>query len=393
MKYDFDKPVLRENTSCYKYDLREKIFGDADVIPMWVADMDFATPDFILNAIKQRLRHEVMGYTIIPDSFYEAIISWLKIRHKWPVLKEWISFSPGVVPSINMLIMALTNPGDEIIIQTPVYFPFYSSVQNHGRKLVTNPLLYKDGRYTMDFDHLLSVAGKDVKMFILCNPHNPTGNVWEKEDLLKLAEICIERNIILLSDEIHCDLIFPGNRHIPVASLSPEAAGITITCMAPSKTFNMAGLSTSFVVISNPGLKQKYETMLNQINVGSGNIFGFAATTTAYYEGHEWLDQLMQYLLDNLKVLDDFIQRNIPEIRVVQPRATFLVWLDCRGIGMKQKDMNRFMIKEAGLGLSDGLIFGKEGEGFQRINIACPRSVLMQALVQLKNAVVINRNK
>jgi cystathionine beta-lyase len=392
MKYDFDTPIIRENTDCYKYDLREKYFGRKDIIPMWVADMDFRTPEFVIEAIRRRLQHELLGYTFIPDSFYESIVNWLTLRHHWQIRKEWISFSPGVVPSINLLVMALTEPGDAIVVQPPVYFPFYTAVKNHGRKLVTNPLLYKNGFYTINFDQFSSVTGNGVKMFILCNPHNPTGNVWKKEELSWLAEICLERKIILLSDEIHCDLVYPGNMHIPAASLSPEIAGITVTCMAPSKTFNLAGLSTSYVVTSNPEFRQKYDTVLDNVHVGAGNIFGFTALEAAYNEGHEWLDQLMLYLQENLSVLTDYLQRYIPEIQVIKPEATYMAWLDCRKLGLDNKSLHDFMITKAGLGLSDGVIFGEEGRGFQRINIACPRSVLLQALDQLHHAVVAFRN-
>jgi cystathionine beta-lyase len=386
MKYDFDKPVSRENTSSVKYDLRGKVFGRSDVIPMWVADMDFQTPDFILGAIRKRLQHEMLGYTYIPDSFFQAIVNWNSRRHRWQIQKEWISFSPGVVPALNLLVMALTRPGDKIIVQPPVYFPFFSAVQHHERIRVNNPLCYEKGRYRMDFEHLSSCLDDKVSMLILSNPHNPTGNVWDKEVLLKLAHHCLDRNIIMLSDEIHCDLIFPGSRHVPLAGLSSSIAGHTVTCMAPSKSFNLAGLSTSYLVIPNPELKKKYDTMLEQVHVGAGNIFGFAALEAAYNEGDEWLRQLMAYLQHNLVFLTGFFQQHIPQIKVINPEATYMVWLDCRGLGMTREELRNFMIHRAGLGLSDGFLFGDEGEGFQRINIACPRSVLEKALCQLRDA-------
>jgi cystathionine beta-lyase len=387
MKYNFDKIVSRESTSSVKYDLRDAIFGRDDVIPMWVADMDFQTPVFILEAIKQRLHHEILGYTYIPASFFDAVVNWNVRRHGWQTKREWISFSPGVVPALNLLVLALTQPGDKIIVQPPVYFPFFSAIKNHGRILTVNPLKYEQGNYRMDFIQLISCLDDRVKMIFLCNPHNPTGNVWEKEVLLQLAQHCLERNIIILSDEIHCDLVYPGQKHIPLASLSGDIAGITVTCMAPSKTFNLAGMSTSYLIISNPELKNRYDTLLDHIHVGAGNIFGFAALEAAYNEGEEWLGQLMEYLQDNLRFLTDFIQAEIPRIKVVKPAATYMVWLDCSKLRLGRKELNDFIINEAGLGLSDGPLFGEEGEGFQRINIACPLSLLEKALCQLRDAV------
>ncbi len=387
MRYDFDKVIPRESTSCEKYDHRARIFGRHDVIPMWVADMDFETPGFIREAIKRRLNHGILGYTFIPDSFYDAVISWNRRRHGWEIKREWISFSPGVVPALNLLVLSQTRPGDKIAVQPPVYFPFFTAVKNHGRELIRNPLKYEHGKYRMDFRHLASCLDNGVKMILLCSPHNPTGNVWEEKDLRQLAALCLERNIIILSDEIHCDLVYPGHKHIPLAGLSGDIAGITVTCMAPSKTFNLAGMSTSYLVIPDPELKRKYDAMLDHIHVGAGNIFGFTALEASYNEGEEWLAQLMEYLEGNLKYLTDFIRSEIPLIKVIPPAATYMAWLDCSALGMGSKELRSFMIGEAGLGLSDGPLFGEEGEGFQRINIACPRAVLEKALSQLREAV------
>jgi cystathionine beta-lyase len=353
---------------------------------MWVADMDFRTPDFILEAIRNRIQNETLGYTLIPDSFYQAIMNWNYRRHGWQIRKEWISFSPGVVPALNLLVMALTKPGDKIIVQPPVYFPFFSAVKNHGRILVNNPLRYENGRYRMDFEQLSSCMDDKASMLILSNPHNPTGNVWDKEVLLKVARRCLEKNIVMLSDEIHSDLIFPGSRHLPLASLSPSIASQTVTCMSPSKTFNLAGLSTSYLVIPDPELKKKYDTVLEQVHVGAGNILGFVTLEAAYNEGEEWLGQLMAYLHDNLMFLTGFIQQHLPRIKIVKPEATYLVWLDCRELGMGKEELRNFMIHRARLGLSDGFLFGEEGEGFQRMNIACQQSVLEKALCQLRDA-------
>jgi cysteine-S-conjugate beta-lyase len=387
MYYNFDEIIVRENTNCSKYDLREQLFGKADIIPLWVADMDFKTPPFIIDALKQRLEHEILGYTYIPRSFNESAAGWIKCRHQWNIEPEWITFAPGVVPALNLLILAFTKPGEKIIVQPPVYFPFFSAIKNHKRVQVNNPLHYANSKYSIDFDNLTTKVDKSTRMFFLCSPHNPGGNVWSPEDLAKIGEFCLANNLILVSDEIHCDLIYKGYKHIPSASLSAEMESITITCMSPSKTFNLAGLSTSYLVISNPELRKRYNQALDHIHVGAGNIFGLSAMEAAYNLGANWVDQLMVYLEENLNFLLDFFHRYLPNIKVIRPQATYLVWLDCRALGMNQQELNEFMIQKAGLGLSDGALFGEEGKGFQRINIACPRSLLKVALTKLKHAV------
>jgi cystathionine beta-lyase len=387
MYYNFDKIVDRKNTSSVKFDLRDKIFKREDVIPMWVADMDFRTPPFIMDALRKRLEHEILGYTYISPSIFESIVNWVRLRHNWEIHPHWMSFSPGIVPAINLLILAFTNPGDKVIVQTPVYFPFFSAVENHGRELVFNPLIYSNGKYEMDLVGLESKMDDTTKMLILCNPHNPTGNVWPADVLRRIGEMCLAKNVLLISDEIHSDLIYKGHRHIPTAAISKEIASNTITCMAPSKTFNLAGLSTSFLVIPDEKLRVTYEKKLDQIHVGAGNIFGFVAMEAAYTHGSEWLDQLMEYLEGNVLFLEEFIQRHIPRIRVIRPEATYMVWLDCTQLKMPPSGLKEFMINKAGLGLSDGPLFGKQGEGFQRINIGCPRSVLQEALLRLQAAI------
>lgn len=386
MHYNFDEVINRENTDCLKYDLRKQIFRNESVIPMWVADTDFRTPDFIMNAINKRLEHEIFGYGIIPSSFYESIVNWNKRRHNWQIKPEWISVAPGVVPSLSLLIMAFTKPGDGVLIQPPVYFPFFSVVRNHGRELIENPLRNDNGVYSMDFGDLESKLQK-ARMMFLCSPHNPTGNVWPVEVLKKVGELCLKYNVILVSDEIHSDLILPGYRHVPTAMVSKEIAGNTITCMAPSKTFNLAGFATSFLVTPNAKLRRRYEETLDQVHVGSGNILGFVATEAAYNHGDEWLKQLMEYIAGNLRFLKEFIDTKIPRIKVVIPEATYLVWLDCRGLMMPPDGLKQFIIEKAGLGLNDGRMFGLEGEGFQRINIGCPRQVLHTALQNLRTAI------
>jgi cystathionine beta-lyase len=387
MHYNFDEIVIRENTASIKYDLREKIFNNGNVIPLWVADMDFKTPDFILEAIHKRLEHEILGYSFIPPSFYESIVKWNRCRHSWEINREWISFSPGVVPALSLLVMAFTEPGDSIIIQPPVYFPFFSVVKRHGRKLVTNPLRYEQGKYSMDFDDLEARIDRQTRMFILCNPHNPTGNVWSPEVLQRLGELCLKNNILLVSDEIHSDLVYPGFKHTPTASISNDISRITITCMSPSKTFNLAGLSTAYLVIPDSRLRKRYERILHDVHVEAGNIFGFTAAEAAYNNGALWLGQLMEYLKGNLRLLEEFMEKHLPVIRVIPAEATYLVWLDCSQMGMTPAELQSFMIHRAGVGLNDGPQFGREGEGFQRINIACPRPKLYEALIKMQTAV------
>lgn len=386
MKYNFDALIKREGTACYKYDWRKEIFGRDDVLPMWVADMDIKTPEFITNAIRKRLEHEVLGYTFRPDSFFESIIKWNKKRNRWDVDREWISFSPGIVPALNMMVMGLTKPGDKVVVQTPVYFPFFSAVTNHQRKLVKNPLKLVNGRYVIDFSQLQEVMDNTVKLFILSSPHNPTGNVWKKEELQKLAEICMKNGTIIISDEIHSDLIFPGHQHVPLASVSDEIAENTITCMAPSKTFNLAGLSTSYIISKNKKLRNTFNKVIENVHVGMGNIFGNVALEAAYTHGEQWVDELMQYLQSNVESLDTFLKSNLPEIKMIAPEGTYLVWLDFRAWNMSNSELKNFLIHKAKLGLSDGPIFGKDGSGFQRINIGCPSDVLKQALHQLHEA-------
>ena len=387
MQSDFDEIVNRENTACYQYDLRKKYFGTDDVIPMWVADMDFKTPAFITEAIKKRLGHEILGYTFRSDSFYESIIKWLKTRHGWEIKRDWIEFSPGIVPALNLAVLAYTNPGDKIVVQPPVYFPFFSAIKNHNRIVVNNPLKLKGGRYYMDYNDLKSKIDSRVKMIFLCSPHNPTGNVWTEEELVELADVCLNNNMLILSDEIHSDLVFNGHKHIPVATLGKEIAGNTITCIAPSKTFNLAGLSASVVISSNKKIIHKFRDILDHIHVGSGNIFGNIAAEAAYNFGYSWLEQLMAYLQDNLKFVINYFHENIPLIRPVIPEATYLLWLDCRKLGMPGQQLKKFFIDKAKLGLSDGPIFGKGGAGFQRMNIACPREKINMALQRLNKAI------
>jgi len=387
MTWNFDEPVLREGTDCIKYDLREEIFGKKDVIPMWVADMDFNTPDFIIKAIKNRLNHEIFGYSLRPEIYYQSIISWLIRKHSWHIEKDWINFSPGVVPALNFCTLAFTKPGDGVIVQPPVYFPFFSAVESHGRKLIYNPLRENGGRWEMDFENLESSIQADTKMIIISNPHNPVGRVWSPEELNRLAAICLKNNILILSDEIHCDLVLPDYMHTPMASLSEEIAQKTITFIAPSKTFNLAGLSTSSVVISNPALRRTFARLIESLHVSNGNIFGTIASIAAYSQGYEWLNALLGYIENNISFVTDYCKQLIPEILPVQPEATYMIWLDCRKLGIKGKELQDFFVRKAGVGMNEGSTFGPGGEGYMRMNVASSHQLVMKAMEQIEKAV------
>jgi cystathionine beta-lyase len=387
MRWNFDEPARREGTSCIKYDLRKETFGAPDVIPLWVADMDFNTPDFIINALSARLKHEILGYSFRPEEYYSSIINWTRIRHNWDLRKEWICFSPGIVPALNICTLAFTDQGDSIIVQPPVYFPFFSAVESHGRRLVYNQLMESGGNWEMDFDNLKKCIGPKTKMIIICNPHNPVGRVWSPEELTELADICLDNDILILSDEIHCDLVLPGFRHTPVARLSEPYAEKSVTCIAPSKTFNLAGLSTSSVIIPSPSLRKSFNSTIEKLHIGGGNIFGTVASVAAYTYGQEWLDELLLYLSGNADFITEYCRNLIPEIVPVQPEATYLMWLDCRKIEMKGKELQNFFINKAGVGMNEGSTFGPGGEGFMRMNLACPRSTLIKAMEKIEDAV------
>jgi cysteine-S-conjugate beta-lyase len=386
MKYNFDEEINRIGTDCLKYDQRDKFFKSNDIIPLWVADMDFRTPDFVVEALRGRTGHEIFGYSFHPDRQYESIIDWLMQQHQWKIEKEWIGFTPGVVPALNLAMLAFTNPGDKIIIQTPVYFPFYSAVKEHQRELILNPLVLSNGRYEMDFDHLRSQIDDRTKMLILCSPHNPTGNVWKREELDQLAEICIQHNMLILSDEIHSDIIYQGNKHIPIASLSELISDRTVTLMSPSKTFNFAGLSTAYFIASNKIIQERLQHETNKFHLSMGNIFGNTALEAAYRYGNDWLKQLIIYLEGNITLVRNFINNQIPSLALIEPEATFLLWIDFRRSGFSDPEVRELLVRKAKLGVSNGILFGQDGEGFQRINIGCPQPMLEKALKQLHNA-------
>ena len=384
MVYDFDKIIDRSDTNAYKLDLREKIFGNGKVIPLWVADMDFAAPNEVLKAIEHRTGHPIMGYSIRSNSFEQSIAGWLRRWHNWQIEPSTIIFAPGVVPSLVISILVNSAPGDEVIIQTPIYPPFYSVVNDNDRKLVINKLANSNGRYEIDFDALETQASSpNCKILLLCHPHNPVGRAWNREELLRIGEICMRHNIIVVSDEIHADLVLFGHKHIPFASLSEDIANITITCMAPSKTFNIAGLSTSFIQSNNKTILHDLRKKINAMQIHMGNIFGNIALETAYNQGDEWLKQLHTYLEGNIEFVISFFNTNLPEIKIYKPEATYLIWIDFSAWQLTQPELKEFLVTKAGVGLNDGMSFGVDGEGFMRMNIASPRSILEKALNQI----------
>lgn len=381
------RKINRYNTDCLKFDAVEDVFGTKDVIPLWVADMDIPAPSAVRKALRQRIKHPIYGYSMHNECFYKTIISWVKSQFDWDIEKDWITCTPGIVPAINMAVMALTDIGDEVVIQPPVYPPFFDAVNNHERTLVENPLKYDDGKYAMDLDDLKKKITPKTKMLILCNPHNPSGRVFTKEELTELGKICVENNILIVSDEIHADIVYQPNRHIPIASLSEDISNITITCMAPSKTFNIAGFATSEIIIKNEELRERYRYIPRSLHICSGNIIGDAALIAAYDKGRPWLNRTLAFLEENIDFVVDYINENIPSIKLQKPESTFLLWLDCNAWGMTQEELVDFFVKEAHLGLNDGAMFGNDGKGFMRMNIGTCRKTLKKALEQLKDAV------
>jgi cysteine-S-conjugate beta-lyase len=387
MKFDFDQVIDRTNTNSAKWDLVKAVFGDDEVLPMWVADMDFNTAPCIVEALEKCARFGMFGYVTRPESYLQAIVDWVRRRHGWEIQPAWLTYSPGVVTALNLCILAFTRPGDRIIIQPPVYYPFARSIVSNGRRVENNPLAHDGRRYRMDLEDLQKRNLDRTPMMILCSPHNPVGRVWEAEDLAAVGEFCVRNDIILVSDEIHSDLIFGGAKHIPTASISEQIARNTITCMAPSKTFNLAGLKTSALIIPNPGIRSRYNTVLQNLALGSDNSFGLAALEAAYRHGEEWLESLLAYLEGNIEFAVGYVTEKMPKIKAYRPEGTYLLWLDCRDLAIDGKALDDFMRKGAKLWLDDGPMFGPGGEGFQRMNIACPRSTLARALERIQAAV------
>lgn len=386
--YNFDEIIDRSGSGDLKHEALLPRWGRNDLLPLWVADMDFATPDFVVDALKARLSHPIFGYTIEPADYRPTIIDWNESHHGWKIKPEWISFIPGIVKGIGFVVNVFTKPGEKVIIQPPVYHPFRMTPEDNGREVVFNPLrLREDGYYDMDFDNLSEVCDDKCRVLILSNPHNPAGVCWSKETLQRLADFCYEHNIIVISDEIHSDMALFGNRHVPFASVSERAADISITFAAPTKTFNMAGIVSSYAVISNDDLRQRFYGWLKANELDEPTIFAPIATIAAYQKGEEWRKQMLAYVEDNVRFVEDYCREHIPGVRPLRPQASFLVWLNCRGLELNHDKLLDLFIDKAHLALNDGEMFGPGGEGFMRLNVGTPRSVLRQALEQLAKAV------
>lgn len=387
MKNKFEEIIDRKNTHSLKWDHCMERFGKEDILPMWVADMDFRSPIEVTEAIRLRAEHGVFGYTGISEKLSDALAGWMQKRNNWAVDRHWIVHTPGVVTSINISILAFTDIRDKILIQTPVYYPFYSSINDNDRQLIVNSLKDNNGHYEIDFEDLEKKLGSGVKMMIFCSPHNPIGRVWNNEELYQVAMLCLKYNAMLISDEIHSDLVYKGSRHIPAASMSEDILNNSVTLISPTKTFNLAGLSESAAIIPNVELRHKFIKTLNRTGAGMLNIFGLTAAEAAYTHCEGWLEELMVYLQDNLETLMEYFNKNIPGIKVVRPEATYLAWLDCKQLPVAAEKLKEFFTFKAGVGLNDGITFGKEGCGFQRINFACPRVLLLEGLDRIKSAV------
>ena len=381
----FDSVPVRQNTASLKYDLRREVFGRDDVIPLWVADMDFAVPDAVQRALSQRAAHPVFGYTIFPPSLNDALMHWQATRHHWHIASESILFCPGVVPSLHACIMALTQPGDGVIVQPPVYAPFLSAAEICGRQPLLNPLKLAAGRYTFDLDDLERCANEGGRMLILCSPHNPVGRVWQQAELQALLAVCEQHDITVVSDEIHADLIYPGYKHVPLATLNNKVK--IVTAVAPSKTFNIPGLGLSALVVPEAQDRKAITQAFDTLHVSASNPFSIAAFEAAYREGAPWLDALMDYLAGTRDMVRDYLQQHLPQIKMIEAEGTYLLWLDCREMGMSDKQLKDFFVQQAGVGLSPGAMFGAEGSGHMRMNIGAPRSVIMQVLQQMQHAI------
>jgi cystathionine beta-lyase len=385
VSFDFDREISREGTSSVKYDGREACFGRNDVIPLWVADMDFASPEAVTLALQVRAQHPVYGYTQFPESMFAALMEWMKNRHNWKIEREWIVMCPGVVPSLHAAVLACAQAGEGVIIQPPVYAPFYSSIAATGRRLLPNPLRLEDGRYTIDLENLNKRAAEGARLLMLCSPHNPVGRVWSEQELMAILEIARRYNLIILSDEIHSDLVYRGNRHIPLAMLAEDEDAI-LTAVAPSKTFNIPGLGLSALIVPDPTHREALRQAFDLLHVSATNPFSIVAFEVAYSEGGPWLNSLLQYLEDTRNAVDRFLREHLPDIQLVMPEGTYLLWLDCRKLGMNDHQLKHFFVHQAGVGMSPGTLFGEGGSGFMRMNIGAPRNAIMKALENIELA-------
>ena len=383
MKYNFDEIIPRRGTNSYKWDSA----GDADVLPMWVADMDFRTAPPVVEALRKRVEHGIFGYVRVPDAYYAAVTNWFARRHDWQIEKEWIIYTTGVVPALSAVIKALTAPGDKVMVQTPVYNCFFSSIRNNGCGMIANPLIYRNGTYQIDFADLeQKAADPSVKVLLLCNPHNPAGRVWTKQELTRIGDNCIRNNVWVVADEIHCELVFPGHTYIPFASISQEFLMHSVTCTSPSKAFNLAGLQIANIISADTDIRTKIDKAININEVCDVNPFGVEALMAAYNDGEEWLEELKQYLFANYNYLRVYFEEYLPEFPVATLEGTYLVWADCSVLNQSSDETVKTLLEKEKLWVNEGSLYGEAGEGFIRINIACPRQQLIEGLNRLRRA-------
>lgn len=386
--YDFDKIVDRTGSGDLKHEVLAERYGRADLLPLWVADMDFETPEFITDALRRRLEHSLFGYTVEPKDYWPTVQKWIKDHHGWDVKREWLSYIPGIVKGIGMVINVFTKPDEKVIIQPPVYHPFRLTPEGNGREVVYNPLKENsNGSYSMDFDNLEEVADDKCKVLILSNPHNPAGIVWDKDTLARLAEFCYDHNILVISDEIHCDMALWGNTHVPFATASDKAAQCSITFGAPSKTFNIAGIVSSYSIIPNDEIRNRFYTWLAANELNEAPMFSPIATIAAFKNGEQWRKAMLHYVEQNILFIEEYCKTHLPKIKPLRPEASFLVWLDCRALGLNHEQLIDLFVNKAHLALNDGEMFGKGGAGFMRVNVGTPRAILTKALEQLTEAV------
>lgn len=401
MGIQFNKEIDRSNTNAIKWEIiqdsddpekwlkTDRFFGQNRVLPMWVADMDLSCPEAVQEALKERAEHPICGYTSADASYYEAVAGWMKRRHGWKVEEDWIVTTPGVIPALHVMVRHFASPNEKILVQQPVYYPFFSVIEDNNCRIVSNNLILDNGHYVMDFDDLeRKTADPQVTMAILCSPHNPVGRVWREDELLKFAEICLKNKVLIIADEIHGDLIYPGNRFFPLGLLNDELVENCIICTAPSKTFNLAGLQTSNIIIPNKKLRQNFQSALKTIGYIGPNPFGMVACRAAYNDGEEWLRKLLDHLNSNLQLMKSCFARRIPHIPIVDPQGTYLVWFDCRSLKLDYMELRRLMLEKARVFMDEGYIFGPEGEGFERINIACPQSILEEAVDRITTTIL-----
>lgn len=386
MKYDFDTPLERRGRSCMKWDNLSRVFGRDDLLPFWVADMDFRSAPEIIDVLREQVEFGVFGYPLMNDSAKASVAEWQAKRHGWGVDVTEVGFVPGVVTALSVAVEAFTEPGDGVVVQTPIYPPFFSVIRDNGRQIVENPLLEREDEYVMDLDHFKSVLSSNVKALVLCSPHNPVARVWRRQELCELAEICLERNIMIFSDEIHQDLVYSDAEHIPIALAAPGIESLLLTLVAPSKTFNIAGICASAWIASDPGVRDKMSSALARFHIAGLNLFAVAALEAAYRKGAPWLEQLIPYLERNRSFVEAFLLERMPRVKLKHPQGTFIFWLDFRDYGLSAQELQRVLTEKAGVALNPGISFGRQGEGFARLNIGCPMAQLEEGLSRIFKA-------